>query len=91
MARRSIQLGGKHICFLFGIPIDDNMSVHRKAELAIQKILRSPIKLNFLLSLDIIFIDELGQLSSDLMAILLCFANYETAMYILGGCCWFLH
>ena len=70
MARRSIQLGGKHIAYLFGLTIEKNMSPHQRAERAIAKLLKHPKKLNFILSLDILFIDELGQLSSELIAIL---------------------
>jgi predicted GIY-YIG superfamily endonuclease len=70
MARRSIQLGGKHIAYLFGLTIEKNISPHRRAELAISKLLRDPKKINFILGLDILFIDELGQLSSELIAIL---------------------
>ena len=70
MARRSIQLGGKHIAYLFGLPIEKNLSPHRRAELAITKLLRDTKKMNFVLSLDILFIDEMGQLSSELIAVL---------------------
>ena len=70
MARRSIQLGGKHLSWLFGLPIEKHIPLTRRSELAIQKILRNPLKLNFLLALDSICIDELGQNSAKTMAIL---------------------
>ena len=70
MARRSIQLGGKHIAYLFGLTIEKNMSPHQRAERAIAKLLKHPKKLNFILSLDILFIDEFGQLSSELISII---------------------
>ena len=70
MAIMSIQLEGKHIAYLFGLPIEKNLSPHQRAELAIIKLLRDTKKMNFVLSLDILFIDELGQLSSELIAAL---------------------
>ena len=70
MPRRSVFLGGKHIHILFGIPAEKNISSHRKAELAITKLLRDPKKINLLRMIDILFIDEIGQLPAELLAVL---------------------
>ena len=70
MARRAIQLGGKHWHYLFCLPTEKGLSAHRKAELSIAKILRDPKKLNFILSLDILFCDELGQSTAELISVI---------------------
>ena len=71
MARRSCFLGGKHIHRLFLIPTGEKgQSPHRLAELAICKLLRSPEKLNLLRALDVIFLDEIGQLSAEMLSVL---------------------
>ena len=46
------------------------MDAHRRAELAIMKLLSNPTKLDFLRSVDILFFDEMGQVSALLMSIL---------------------
>ena len=46
MSRRAIQLGGKHISYLFGIPYSKAKTTpQRLAELAIHKIMRKPCPL----------------------------------------------
>jgi len=70
MSKRSVFLGGKHIHILFGLKAEKNISPHRMAEIAITTLLRDPKKLNLLRMLDMLFIDEIGQLSSELLAVL---------------------
>ena len=70
MAKRSIQLGGKHLRKFFCIPIRNNIPAYRKAELAVLDILRNTKKLEFVLTVDVYFIDELGQISADLLAVI---------------------
>ena len=70
LAKRAIQLGGIHWHLLFCIPIDRNMSLHRKSELAIISILKDPILLNIVLTLDVLLCDEIGQLSAEFIAII---------------------
>lgn len=71
ICKRSIQLGGKHIDSLFGIPFEKaNVSAGRLAELAEMKIISSPEKQDMLRSLDCLFMDELGQLSSFTVGVL---------------------
>jgi hypothetical protein len=68
MAKRSIQIGGRHWHYLFGLPIGKNLSTHRMAEMSIDNIRRNTVKLNFLLSLDIIFCDEIGQVPAEFLS-----------------------
>ena len=71
MARRAIQLGGKHIAFLFGIPFSrSKLTPQRCAELALHRIMRNPVLYNFLRALDVICVDEFAQSSSNMLAIL---------------------
>ena len=66
MARRAIQLGGKHIAYLFGIPYGRSncQTPQRKAEVALQNISRKPVLYNFLRCVDVLFVDEFAQTSS---------------------------
>ena len=71
MARRAVQLGGKHIAYLFGIGYSKfNTTPQRRADLALQKIMRKPWLMNFLKSMDVLFIDELALTSSKMMGII---------------------
>jgi predicted GIY-YIG superfamily endonuclease len=70
MCKRAIQLGGIHIAQLFKNPSQSTASAHRQAELAILSLMRKPEKLEFLRSLNIIFFDEMGQISDTLLSIL---------------------
>ena len=66
MSHRALQLGGtnwdKLLCLRGN---DDNMNTHRRAELAIARIKKNTKKEDLILSLNVIFADELGQLSSE--------------------------
>jgi hypothetical protein len=68
LAKRAIQIGGCHWHKLFCLPIDKNLSCHRRAELAIMKLLRDPKRLSRILSLNILFCDEMGQVSAEFLA-----------------------
>ena len=68
LAKRAIQLGGIHWHKLFCIPCEDNMSIHRKAELAIIQLLRKPKNLHLVLCIDVLICDEIGQLPADFLA-----------------------
>lgn len=70
LAKRSIQLGGIHYHRLFCIPTEKHYSVHRKAEIALIKILRDARKTHLLLAIDVMICDEIGQLSADFVAVL---------------------
>ena len=70
MCKRALQLGGIHIHQTFMIPIDNKTSAHRQAELAILVLLRKPKKMDFLRAINILFFDEMGQVSDVVLAIL---------------------
>lgn len=44
MSRRSIQIGGKHLAFLFCLPYEKGLTTHRKAEMAVLYLERNPKK-----------------------------------------------
>ena len=60
LAKRAIQLGGKHWHKMFYIPTERNLGIHRRAELAIISILRDAKTLHLLLTLDVLICDEIG-------------------------------
>ena len=71
MCKRALQLGGIHIDQLFKLPYGSvRVDAHRRAELAIIKLLGNPKKLDFMRSVDILFFDEMGQVSSLMLSIL---------------------
>ena len=47
MCKRALQLGGTHAHKIWSLPTDDNMTPHRRAELAILKLLRDQKKIDF--------------------------------------------
>jgi hypothetical protein len=62
MLERARQLGGIHLAKLFCLPVQKSATPLPLAELAIIKLLQSPIQLAYLQQLDILLIDELGML-----------------------------
>ena len=72
MCKRALQLGGIHIHQLFKLPInaENTSSAHRQAKLAIISLLWNPEKLDFLRSVNIIFFDEMGQVSDVTLAMI---------------------
>ena len=70
MAKRSNSLGGLHIHMLFQLPIKNIASLHRLAELAANGLMRKPEYLKVLQTLNVLFIDEIGQVSSELLSTL---------------------
>lgn len=66
MAHRAVQLGGVHWHKLLCIPTEDNMSIYRRAEVAIHKLSRNPKKMEFLKQVDIFLSDEKSQHSSEI-------------------------
>ena len=68
MAKRALQLGGIHWHVILCLPTERNLTPHRRAELAILKLMRDPKKIDFLRSLNSICGDEFGQISSELFA-----------------------
>jgi predicted GIY-YIG superfamily endonuclease len=68
LAKRADLLGGIHVHNLFAIPVREGSSVHRLAELAAISLYKSPERLAFLQRLDVLFFDELGQASCELIS-----------------------
>ena len=68
LAKRADLLGGIHVHNLFAIPVNEAASVQRLAELAAISLYKSPERLAFLQRLDVLFFDELGQASSELIS-----------------------
>ena len=68
MAKRALQLGGKHWHKLLMLGTDHNQTPHRKSGIAIAKIERNAKMLNFLRSLHVLCGDEFGQQSAENMA-----------------------
>ena len=68
MSRRAVFLGTKHLDWLFCFPFEKNFSPYKTAETAIAKLLQEPEKLNILRCLDVLFIDEIGQVSAELLS-----------------------
>ena len=70
MAKRSNTFGGIHIHMLFQLPVKNITNLHRLAELAINGLLRKPEYIQVLKTMNVIFIDEIGQVSSELLSTL---------------------
>ena len=70
MAQRAIHLGGIHIHKLFYLPVKRSMTIQDRAETALQSLLRHPVTLKFIQTLDVLFLDEVGQISSELLTCL---------------------
>lgn len=68
MARRSCHLGGSHIHKTFLLHSGNNVSPQRQAELAIIRLKRNPVKLNILQTINILFVDEAGQVSAEVLS-----------------------
>ena len=70
MSKRAIQLGGIHLHKLFCLPGHNKFTLYRLAEMAIISLQTKGDKFFLLKILDILFIDEIGQVSSELLGTL---------------------
>ena len=69
MSRRSVFLGSKHIDHLFCLTFSkSNLSPYQIAEAAVSKLFRHPEKMNLIKVMDILFIDEIGQLPAEALS-----------------------
>ena len=88
MSHRGLQIGGTNwdkLLFLHG---DDhqNKSIHCRAEVAINKIKKDRKKEDFILSLNVLFADELGQLSAEELSIYdIILRNVRGSKTFMGG------
>ena len=75
-ANRALSLGGTHIHHLFAIDVFNKSNAggdnncHRMAECALMNLTKQPVKLFILQTIDILFIDEIGQVSAQLLSVL---------------------
>ena len=71
MGVKAIFFGGIHLHKLFCLPnSNNNMSVFQSARYGIQQIQISTTKYHAILTIDVLFIDEMGQVSAQQMAII---------------------
>ena len=70
MAQRAVHLGGVHIHKLFYLPVNKRLNLHRMAETALQSLMQNPVSLNILKMVDVLFLDEVGQISSEMLSCL---------------------
>ena len=70
MAERSITLGGRHIHYLFCIPGENINNIHKLIDSSIRGLNKNPERLQFLRTLDVLCIDEMGYLSAELLNVM---------------------
>jgi predicted GIY-YIG superfamily endonuclease len=70
MAERALVLGGIHLHMLFEIPVNESATPHRIAELALLSLYKKPMALYILQTIDVLCIDELGQVSAQFISVL---------------------
>ena len=70
MSKRGINVGGGHIHKDFCLQVSEYGTPHDRADRAITNLMRNPVKLFYLQSLNVIFIDEIGQISADMKSVL---------------------
>jgi hypothetical protein len=68
MSERASQLGGIHISRLMSIPVRKGASPGRIAEMAFLELLKTPERLGLLRRMDVLFIDEFGAVSAELLS-----------------------
>ena len=68
MAERARQLGGSHIAQLFMIPVRERCPPVKLAELAILRLNRCPKALAIIQTLDVLLLDEMGQVPAELLS-----------------------
>ncbi len=91
MSERALQLGGIHINKMFCIPVCEGTTVSRIAEIAITNLARKPKRLGFLRQMDVLAIDELGQVSAETLAVMdivlrrvRCTSQYMGGVFVLS-------
>ena len=70
MSKRAVQLGGKHIHKLFCLPGHNKYTLYRLAEVALIALNRKAERYFFLRKINILFIDEIGQVSAEMLGTL---------------------
>ena len=86
MAQRAIHLGGIHLHKLFILPVNKSLNVNAMAEASLQSMMRNPVTLNILKMVDVLCLDEIGQISSEMLACLdLILRRVKNNNIFLGG------
>ena len=67
MSKQANVLGGIHFHKLFKLPCKGKQNLHRLAELAIVLMKKRPEWIQVLSTLNILFIDKIGQLSAEML------------------------
>jgi DNA polymerase III delta prime subunit len=70
LAERAFLLGGKHLHLLFKLSVRDKGTPHRLAELAVIALQKKIELFALLRHIDVLFIDECGQISAELLSVL---------------------
>jgi len=70
LSDRAKTFGGEHISRFLCVPVNENVSPLRLAELAVLKLLHMPWRIAFIRTLDFMCIDELGVLSAEMLFIM---------------------
>ena len=87
LGERSNELGGNHIHKLFGFSTQHNLSPNKMAEHAIVKLLKKGQYYALLKTADIIFIDELGQVSAQMLSAMdMVMRHIRDSSRFFGGC-----
>ena len=60
MCKQDMQLGGIYAHQTWPIPVDENITSRICAELGLLKLVNKPKKMDLILSLDLLFFDEMG-------------------------------
>ena len=68
MAQRAVHLGGIHLHKLFYLPVNNRLNLHRVAETALQSSFQHPVELTILKMVDVLFLDEIGQISAEMLS-----------------------
>ena len=86
LAERALTLGGLHLHSLLRLPVGNQLTIQRSAELAVIKILRDPSLHNFLCTLDVLMVDEMGQLSAEMLSVMdIIFRRLRDSSIFMGG------
>ena len=70
MAQRAVHLGGLHLHKLFYLPVNKRLNLHSLAEASLQSLFQHPVTLTILKMVDVLFLDEVGQISCEMMSCL---------------------
>ena len=86
MSNRYFFLVTKHIDWLFCLPFEKNHSAYKTAESAIAMLMQKPERINILRILDVLFIDEIGQVQAELLSVIdIVLRRIRDSQVVFGG------